>query len=130
MWGGTTRNLRRRAQTVLNTAARWVTKLPQKTRKSSLMEAAGWFNIEEMTQISLATILWKIIYMKTQKNLHRILDWDPAERKISINVPRLQFTDQDFLIRSSRDWTELPACMRGNENLVSFKKQMKCLMMQ
>ena len=75
IWGGTTRNLRRKAQTVLNTAARWVTNLPRKTRTSSLMEAAGWHNIEEMTEISSATILWRIIHMGKPKNLHRLLNW-------------------------------------------------------
>ena len=45
IWGGTTRNYRRRAQNVLNIAARWVTGLPRKTRISTLMESAGWLDV-------------------------------------------------------------------------------------
>ena len=130
IWGGTTPNLRRKAQQVLNTAARWVTKSPRSTRVSSLMEKAGWFSVNEMVELSTATLLWKIIYKKTPVNMNSKMDWDPTSRKIIYKEPRLKFTDQDFMTRGSRQWNNLPDHIRGNESLVSFKKQMKELMLE
>ena len=44
MWGGTMNNFIRKAQTVLNIAARWVTKMPKKTRICDLIYISKNYN--------------------------------------------------------------------------------------
>ena len=46
VWGGGTRNLTRKAQTLQNTASRWVTGRSRTTRVSTLLEETGWFSID------------------------------------------------------------------------------------
>ena len=78
----------------------------------------------------MSVLMWKIIHKKTPSNLNEKLDWDPTTRKIRIKEPRLQFTEQNFMIRSSRDWNNLPDYLRENESLMSFKNKIKLLMHQ
>ena len=59
--------------------------------------------------------------------MKRLSGIQPVGRSL-FEEPRLQFTEQEFLLRSSRKWNSLPLCLRENENLVSFKKQMKRLL--
>ena len=131
IWGGgATPNYRRKAQSVLNLAARWVTGLPRQTRASTLMEAAGWNTIEEMTIVSAGTLMWKIINKKNPLNLYEKLSWDPATRKIEMVEPRLKFTEHDCQHRASKEWNSFPNYMRENGMIQSFKKQLKALMLE
>ena len=47
--GGATQNMIRKAQILQNKIARFVTKLPRKTRVSTLMRECNWLRISELT---------------------------------------------------------------------------------
>ena len=66
-------------------------------RQSSLMEAAGWHTIVEMTEIIICTLMWKIINQKTPQNLFEKLNLNPASRKLEFTEPRLMFKEEEFL---------------------------------
>ena len=128
IWGGATESLRRRAQVLQNNAARWVTNCNKRTRVTRLLELTGWFSIQEMSQISTATQVWKIINMNTPRRMSRNMSWDPVTKLIDTSEPRIQFTRQGFKYRASCNWNLLPESIRTNSNLGSFKRQIKALM--
>ena len=84
MWGGTMVNYKRKTQTLLNEAARWATGMQRRTKISTLMEVTGWNTIQEMTELSSAKIIWKILYRNTPRNIYVKLNINRTENKIII----------------------------------------------
>ena len=125
VWGGTTANNIRKAQTLLNKTARWAANMPRKTKISTLLETLDWLTIREMTTTNSATIMWKLINQKKPLKITERLEIDETEKKIRINEPRLLFSEQNFTVRASREWNCIPDQIRMNMKLNSFKRQMK-----
>ena len=125
MWGGSTENHKLKAQRILNNAARWVTGKSKKTRISSLTEETGWWTITELTDISSATLIWKLIHLDKPWNIRRKMKLDNETMKFTITEPRINFTEQNFKLRASRKWNSLPDYIRTNNILSSFKRQIK-----
>ena len=125
IWGGATANLINKAQIVQNAAARWVTGHHRRTRVSTLLEATGWLSIPEMSKMSTATQLWKVIYLNTPKRMSEQLSWNNETKLIATREPRLLFSRQNFNFRATTNWNTIPEAIRTNKNLSSFKKQMK-----
>ena len=48
LWGSVQNNLLRKAQTILNKAARWTSGLSRRTRTDTLMRVNDWLNVREM----------------------------------------------------------------------------------
>ena len=130
IWGGATENWQKKAQIVLNLAARWVTSLPKKTRIDDLMVAAGWLDVREMTLNSVGVLMWKIKHMNKPEQLSEKIVWDRVTGLTTVEEPRIQFTNQDFLLRGCNFWNTLPEYMRDNGSLPSFKKQLKLLLLE
>ena len=95
LWGGATNSLIRRAQTVLNSTARWVTGLPRRTKVSKLMEKTGWYTIKEQIKISTALQSWKICHLQKPGRLHQSLKLD-VNNKMLPTDPRLLATKRCF----------------------------------
>ena len=125
IWGGATPNLLRKAQTLQNMAARWVTRSSRRTKISTLLELTGWFSIRELTSLSSATITWKIINMRTPRKLHDTLSWDPITLKFDTKETRLDFTKANFTYRACKEWNNIPDHIRTIGNISKFKKHMK-----
>ena len=125
IWGGATPNLVRKAQSILNMTARWVTKSRRRTRISTLLELTGWFSIQELSSLSSANILWKIVNMKTPKKLHDALSWDPISLKFDIKAARLLATEPNFSHRACLEWNAIPDHVRTIKNISRFKAHMK-----
>ena len=85
-------------------------------------------DIREITDLSVANVMWKTINHITPRNVYEKLNWDETERRIRVIEPRLKFTNQDFIVRGCNIWNDLPDMMRENTNLGSFKRQMRTLM--
>ena len=128
IWGGGTKNLTKKAQITLNTAARWVTSLPRKTKVAKLMEAAGWMDVEEMTKYSVGILMWKIIKNRTPVQLFEKIYWN--DELIVEENPRINFTRQDFMMRGNKMWNELPAHLKDGLSLPAFKKQLRILIIE
>ena len=123
--GGATPNIIRKAQRTQNEAARWVTGMARNTRIATLMEAAGWNSIQEMSKLSSATLIWKVLYQKTPNKLSEKINWDRQTTDINITEPRINFTRSKFSYRASKEWNEIPQEIRTLQNISNFKKHMK-----
>ena len=123
--GGATPNLIRKAQSIQNMAARWVTKSPRRTRISTLLETTGWFSILELSSLSSATLLWKTVNMKTPRKLHDNLTWDSTTLKFTLKNARIDFSKSNFTYRACNEWNSIPDHIRTLKNISRFKTQMK-----
>ena len=65
MWGGTTNNLHREIQVILNCVARCVTGKGRRTSTNQLMLETGWMTAKEFTSYFTLVESWKIVRMKT-----------------------------------------------------------------
>ena len=81
---------------------RWVSNSSKMVKVSSLLEETEWFSMREMTDISSATLMWKILNNRTPRKFYEELTHNTENMEIDIKEPRLQFTDQDFLLRAGR----------------------------
>ena len=124
LWGGAADTHLKKAQTVLNTAVRWVTGLPKKTRITRLMDKIGWFSIKEQTKIATLVQTWNLIH---KNKPGRLLQNMTIEEDLSIGLqrPRLQFTIDCFKWRATREWNALPQETRMEMSVACFKRKVK-----
>ena len=125
VWGGSTPNLIRKAQRVVNAAARWVDGMTRRTRITRLQEMTGWNSVEEMTRLSAATIIWKTINMGTPGNLAESLKWNEETLEMEICPARINFTRKKFTHREAVWWNEIPTEIRKIKTIGSFKRKIK-----
>ena len=125
LWGcAAQNNLIRKAQSILNTAARWTSGLPRRTRTQTLMDTNNWLNIREMIRYHGLVLTWKMMHKDRPKKLADMLD-KTDDLKIRTKQPRIQFTERTFRQKGSNDWNELPDEVRSMENIARFKKTIK-----
>ena len=101
LWGSSVDIYIRRAQIILNTAARWITGLGHGTRIRSLMTAVDWLTVKE--QILMTTLIqtWKIVHLQIPPHILERMSIS-EDLLIQIDRPRLQFFCALFSLASSR----------------------------
>ena len=121
LWGGGAKTHIRKAQVILNAAARWATGLGKRTRVLTLMERTGLLTIKEQTRLSTAVLTWKIVYLdrpaRTASKIQVTVDL-----KIQVERPRLQITPACFRWWADREWNELSTDLRHVANVSNFQK--------
>ena len=124
LWGGTLETQIRKIQTIVNTAARWVTGLPKRTRVKTVMTEVRWYSIKEQIKMTTALQMWKIVHLEKPGRLRESLT---VEDDLSIDLirPRLQFTENCFKWRGSSEWNRLPSEIRQEKSISKFKVLMK-----
>ena len=115
--GGATWNYRRKAQTLLNSAARWASGKPRRTKIINLMEALDWMTIQEMITVNSANLMWKMLYQSKPLKVAEKLAIDRKNMLINIFEPRIIFTEHNFTLRASREWNKFPEYIRKNDKL-------------
>ena len=124
IWGSTSDSQIRKAQTLLNKTARWVTGLNRRTRISRLLEAVGWLTIKEMALLQGCTLLWKILHLGKPAHLRERIkledDWS-----VTMERPRLRFSERCFKWKTCRTWNLLSEDLRKETELRLFKKGLK-----
>ena len=126
LWGGATESHLKRAQVILNIAARWVTGLGRKTKISKLMKRAGWLTIKEQIKVANLVYTWKIVHLGKPSRPRERMNVTP-EMKIDVQVPRLQLSKECYRWRGSTLWNELPLYLRLERSIARFKRQVRTL---
>ena len=107
LWGNTTPNYIRKAEILLNSAGRFVTRNIWTTRQTTLMSLCGWLDITELTAYHsllqmFRTVRWGVPkYLKDKITINE-------EDKISTKAPRLQLTASSYRIKTVENWNKLP----------------------
>ena len=126
LWGSATANYLRKAQTLLNKSARFITKGHRKTRTNKLMAECNWMSMTELIEYHSLMHLWKILKLKTPVRMFE--EYSITEDyTISTTQPRLQLTASSFKWRMTDKWNSLPVFMRTEKKLLTFKKQLKTI---
>ena len=96
----------RKAQTLLNSAARWATGLRRGTIIQRLMEATGWMSIKEQVKVATLVQTWKIGHLMKPARLREKMKVT-ADYQIETQRPRLMFTEDCFRWRAAKQWNDL-----------------------
>ena len=126
VWGGATSNHMRKLQTVMNSAARFSSGLPKRTRASTLMASNGWLSIRELATYHTALAMHNMVWKKAPLSLYKKISLD-NDFRISTNRPRLQITEAGLRWRGTKLWNSLELDIRSQQNKVKFKKAVKTL---
>ena len=118
LWGNADESHIRKAQVLLNTAARWATGLNWRTRTKDLMKTAGWMNIRELIKMSTSVFTWKIVHLAKPARLAQNMTVD-TDWKIQTTV--LQFCRNCLRWKAGGMWNELPQECRQETSIARFK---------
>ena len=124
LWGGATENLLRKAQVIVNSAARWTTGLGRRTRTTQLMKSTGWLTVKEQVRVSTSVLTWKLLHLGKPARLAEGMQITP-DWKIEIELPRLQFSQTCLKWRAASQWNDLPQDLRELPTIAAFKRQVK-----
>ena len=121
LWGGAGLTYINRAQTLLNSTARWCTGLPRRTKTSTLMEKTGWLSIREQIKQATAVLTWKLVYLKKPGRLLRRMTIT-ENNEIEVEDNRLQMNLNGFRWRAASNWNDMRQDLREIKNIDRFKK--------
>ena len=124
LWGSASQQHIRKAHTLLNTAARWITGLNKRTRIRTLMTAVNWLTIKEQIELTTAIQTLKLVNLrKPPRLLERMTIL--TDKTIRVQQPRLQLSEDCFRWRSAAQWNNLSTELREVSSISIFKKQMR-----
>ena len=129
LWGNATLKHIRKAQIVLNSAARLATGYVRTTRQETLMTRCGWLMIEDMTTYHAITQMLKLIRWDSPGHLRRKIHLE-TDYKVSTQLPRLQQTARTFRHQTIDRWNSLPEYLRTENSIGRFKKGVKTWLLE
>ena len=129
MWGGTTLRNTEKAQTLVNTIARFITGSNRRTSTINLMKQCGWLTTKEMTTHSSLLLLWKTLRLESPKTMNMKFHLD-TDNLLEVIEPRIGHTMNSWRIRTTGLWNNLPDDLRGLMTLPTFKKRTKLWIME
>ena len=124
LWGQGAEVHIKKAQILLNAAARWVTRRGKRTKILSLMEEINWLTIKEQIYISTLVQTWKLVHMgRPPRMLEKIKIGE--DLKLETRNPRLQFSSECYRWKSVSLWNSLEKEMREEKSISCFKKKIR-----
>ena len=120
IWGHTSEVYRRKAQTSLNLAARFVTGWSKRTRQVTLMSSCNWLDINQMKIHSSLLHLWKVINWNLPQYMREHITLE-SDCLISTSEPRLQIVENSLKFVYVRIWNMLPLELRMETKIGTFK---------
>ena len=120
LWGNATPNHVRKAQVVLNSAARMATGSGRTTRQETLMSKCGWLKVEDMSSYYALTQMWKLIRWGTPAKLREHINIE-TDHRLSTQRPRLRQTAGSFRHRTSTNRNMMPSQLRSEVSVAKFK---------
>ena len=60
IWAGAPKFYMRKAQAIINKAARFITGLERKTKTKTLMAECNWMEVQDMADLYAIVALWKV----------------------------------------------------------------------
>ena len=99
---------------------------------SPILKDLHWLPIREKIDFKIAVLTYKTMESKSPEYLHQYLNLLPDSNRRSsgkniLSIPRISSENgrRSFAYASAPLWNSLPAALRLNPNLESFKKDLK-----
>ena len=124
LWGTTTKVYIRKAQTILNSAARWASGCGRRTKTKRLMETMNWLTIEEQIKMTTAVLTWKMVYHRIPPRILSKMEIS-QDMLIRTTEPRLEFTSKCLRWKAAELWNSLDQELRFSPNISTFKRLMR-----
>jgi hypothetical protein len=115
-------------QKVLNASVRFIYDVPKYAHISSYVQKAHFLPIKQRIQYKLSLVIFKILHGIAPKYLNGMISLYKPNR--NIRVGRDEFNIEqigtNFVSeKMSNAWNQLPLCLRCNNNITAFKKELK-----
>ena len=124
LWGTAAESHVKKAQILLNSAARWVTGHGKSTRVSILMTETNWYTVREQVYISTLTQVWKLVHLRIPPRMLESMRVG-QDLLIETNEPRLLFSSECYRWKSAKLWNSLEPELREIRSIGKFKIMLK-----
>ena len=124
LWGGTTDNLIRKVQVIVNNLARAVTGMGRRTSTVTLMTHCDWLTVKELVFYFTITEMWRNIHLRKPRYFSSKFKLDNLGLTDNI-VPRLRMTRHSYKWRAVQNWNSMSVELRTCKKLPVLKKKLK-----
>ena len=133
VWASTSKGLSDKLQRLQNRSARIIKQANYETRSSDLLNELGWEKLEDRRINQLAVTMYKINNDLSPSYLKNIFtqtmnkhSYNLRNSSINLHVPRphSEAGKSSFHYRGASLWNKIPAEVRTQSNVISFKKQL------
>ena len=124
VWGAATKSLRKKVQTLMNRAARYVTGWDRRTRTIKLMGECRWLLIDELIDYQSLVAMWTILNRQIPREISDEIKMED-DGTVSVTAARLKLVARGFKWRTTKVWNELELGTRTERSLPKFKSKIK-----
>ena len=132
---GLPKELSKRLQSVMNTAARLVTRTRKFDHITPVLQDLHWLPIESRSKFKILLLVYKCLYGLAPSYLSKRLSLKPnrglrSDDKLVLNVPTTKlktktYGDRCFSIAGPNLWNQLPSHIRLSKSIDVFKRSLK-----
>ena len=133
LWGGCGTVLRKCLQVVQNKVARVVTRCDWSTPPPQILHQIGWLSVNQLVFYHSVLLVFKVKLHQTPKYLNNMYSWSykystRQARSDFVRIegkPKLALSSESFRWRAGNQFNQLPADIRGQTSLDTFKVKAK-----
>ena len=116
IWGAAHKNKIKKVQTILNCAARFVTRSHKRISSKKLKKLCNWLNVTELIEQHSLVSMWKIVNLNIPTAIREHIAVN-EENKLTTRPPRLKTVAKSFKHRTIKSWNNLPELIRMTKNI-------------
>ena len=125
LFGGCTKQELRSLQIQQNRAARLILWAPPQTSTNWMLEKLSWLSVNQLIEYQTLIMIFRIKKSGEPANLSRYFMQESRQGRIMIRNVKQDLYRHSFVFRGSTLWNKLPSCLRAEEKMNLFKKQIK-----
>ena len=129
VWGGTETYIIKAVQVMQNKAARCITKRSWYTPTRTLLRECNWLSIKQLIFYHTVLQVWKVkitqlpVYISSRMEIS--ITRSALEGTLRVPAVESDLAQKSFMVRSAVMWNQIPADLKSNQKLESFKKHLK-----
>ena len=124
LWGGAGNKYHKKAQIIINKAARSVTGRGRRASARNLLIETGWMSSRELVKYFTLLEMWRTVHMGVSSYLCDKINWD-EDLVVTTPPGRLQMTRNSYRWRACTLWNSQTEEIRKCQSIKAFKKQIK-----
>ena len=125
LYGGMDAGDMKDLQVMQNKAARIVTLMPPRSKRTELYDKLGWLTVNQLIFYHTVILVFKIRSRNEPEYLAQLLRMDNRNKRVIIPNLDLRVAQKSFSLRGAESWNQLPLNIREQPKIGFFKKLAK-----